>query len=203
MKLVSILVIFSMIVYSCTSDSKEIPSTTQGTIDSFESAIPHGKSLNISELSDTDKEKLARASGISAEIIPFDSLKLLISKDSSALTIYNFWDLDCKSCLTNNMILKKIQYEDFDSQEFKVVYVSVDGTSPEMINSYIRENGIIDKTYIVEMDTITNWPSYFQNGWEGQLPAMMIVNNDDGTRLFYQKEFTIEELGAVLLPLTF
>jgi hypothetical protein len=203
MKLVSILVIFFIIIYSCSSENKRNPSISKGSIDSFESAMPHGKSLDISELSGQDKQKLAHASGIIAEVIPCDSLKKLISNDSPGLTIYNFWDLSCKSCLTNNLILKRIQSENIDSLAFKVVYVNINGNSPDMVNSYIRENEIIDKTYIVKLDTIVNWPSYFQNGWEGQLPAMMIVNNDDGTRLFYQKEFTFEEFGALLFPLTF
>ena len=203
MKQLTIHVLLIFLFFSCSSGNKEQSATEDNPIDSFESALPHGKMLKERELSDEDKIKLAKATGRKAEVLTFDALKALIEEDSSGLVIYNFWDLDCQNCVSSIEMLRKIQYEVFDSLYVKVVYINTNGLFPDMVNSYIREKEIVDQVYTVAMDSIPNWSSYFQNGWEGQLPATLIVNNEDGIRLFYQKEFTIEEFQTVLLPLTF
>jgi len=203
MKLISFVLLSILLSLSCTSNEKQKSSEASNKpIDSFESAIPHGKTLLNTEFSDEDRVKLARAKGKKAENISFDSLKLLIEQDNSGLVIYNFWNIDCLTCKKTVDILKNLQHQQFEKEAFKVVYVNIDDLYPEMINSFIREKQMIDQVYTVAMDSIPNWASYFQSDWDGQLPAILIVNNLDGTRLFYEKEFTLEELQALLLPLT-
>ena len=203
MKLVNFVLFCILLNWSCTSSEKQkAPESPNTPIDSFESALPHGKTLLNTEFSDEDRVKLARAKGKKAENISFDSLKLLLEQDSSGLVIYNFWNIDCLTCKKTVDILKTLQHQQFEKEAFKVVYVNIDDLYPEMINSFIREKQMIDQVYTVAMDSIPNWASYFQSDWDGQLPAILIVNNLDGTRLFYEKDFTLEELQAVLLPLT-
>ncbi len=199
----SFCLILALINASCSSNNNPSSHTEAESIDSFESALPHGKALNKEELSDEDKIKLAQANGISAKLLTFDSLKVLIEEDSSGLIIYNFWNLDCQNCKAVIEMLKSIQNENLYDIDFKTVNVNINSLFPDMVNSYIREKEIVDPVYTIEMDSIFNWTADIQNGWEGQLPAILIVNKRDGLKLFYQQSFTTEELQTILLPLTF
>ncbi len=202
MKVIRYIVVCTILFYSCSSEKQHNPSLSNTLVDSFESAMPHGKPLQESELSDNDKMKLARANGITALNLPFDTLLHKIQKDTSGLVIYNFWNLDCSSCKVTIDILKKLQYQNFNEGDFDVRHINTKSIYPEMINSFIREHDIVNQVYTISTDSIPHWPSHFQNNWDGQLPAILLVNNEDGTRLFYQKEFSLEELQTVLLPLT-
>lgn len=192
-----------LLLQGCASDKQDTTTSSKmAKIDSFESAMPHGQSLANTELSDEDKVKLARAKGRKAEIISFDTLQQIVEQDTSGLVIYKFWNNDCQSCKRTIEALQKLQPNYFEKDAFKVIYINIDGLYPEMVNSFIREQQIVDQVYTISMDTVTNWASYFQPNWDGELPALMISNKDDGIQLFYQKEFSLEELQALLLPLS-
>lgn len=194
--------IYIILIYSCSSGDPSNQKMDEVYIDSFESALPHGKMLEVGELSDVDKIKLAKANGIEAKILPVDSIIQQIDSDTSGLIIYNFWNMDCSACKSTIDILKKLRQETFQVENIEVVHINTISLYPEMINSFIREYDIVEKVYTIPTDTIPMWPNRFQNDWDGQLPAILIVNNLDGTRLFYQKEFSQEEIETVLLPLT-
>jgi len=183
---------------SCDS-TKESPDANgqNETVDSFESALPHGSSLANIEMTDEDKLKLAKAVGKEAVLISIDSLQDIIKQDSSGWCLYNFWNLDCIKCLEINNSLKQISIPDL-----KVKYVNTISLYPEQVNAYIRENEIVDDVFSIPTDTLENWAAQIDPTWNGTFPAMLLINNNDGTRLFYQQAFSKEELEAILGTLT-
>jgi hypothetical protein len=98
--------------------------------------------------------------------------------------------------------LKKIT----DSPEFEskltVKYVNTRNLYPTQVNEYIREKGIIDDVFTIPTDTLDNWTQQIDAIWNGELPALLLINNTDRSRLFYQQEFSKEELQAILETLT-
>ncbi len=167
-------------------------------IDSFESAMPHGTPLPAAELSYEDKLKLAKAVGKKAILITVDSLKEIIKNDSSGWCLYSFWNLDCANCLEINIALNKIVNSSEIGSKLKVKYINTVSLYPTQVNKYIRENGIVDDVYTIPADTIDNWTGDIDVFWNGDLPALLLINNTDGSRLFYQQEFSKDELEAIL-----
>lgn len=190
-------------ILSCDQGSKTTENSGQiERIDSFESALPHGSSLAEIEMTDEDKLKLAKAVGKKALNITIDSLQKIIETDSSGWCLYNFWSLDCKACLEINKHLKSIATSSEMESNLNVKYINTISLYPDQVNAYIRENGIVNKVYTIPTDTLENWPTQIDAIWNGELPAMLLLNNNDGTRLFYQQEFSREELQAILETLT-
>ncbi len=170
-------------------------------IDSFESALPHGTALPSTELSDEDRLKLAKAIGKSAKLISLDSLQNIIKNDSSGWCLYQFWNLDCLDCLKINESLKTLTSPP-EQLNIKVKYINTRGLYPEQVNEYIREKGIAEEVFTVSTDTLDNWTYKIDSSWDGNLPAFLLVNHLDGTKLFYQQEFSKDELQAILETLT-
>ena len=53
----------------------------------------------------------------------------------------------------------------------------------------------------VTSDSLTiDWYYQVHPSWTGEVPAIYLKNESDGTNLFYQKEFTEEELTVLLQP---
>ena len=193
----------SIYLISCEQRSSNSEDTTQVEhIDSFESALPHGSSLGEIEMTDEDKLKLAKAVGKKAILISIDSLYKIIEGDSSGWCLYSFWSLDCKKCLAINRSLKFINSNSDNKSNLSVKYVNTVGLYPDQVNTYIRENEIVDDVYSIPTDTLENWGTKIDGTWSGELPAMLLINNNDGTRLFYQQDFSREELQAILETLT-
>ena len=191
---------FYLIFYlqSCNSATDSPEENTQNErIDSFESALPHGSSLPNIEMSDEDKLKLAKAVGKEAILITIDSLHDIIEQDSSGWCLYNFWNLDCIQCLEINRSLKQIEVADLN-----VKYVNTVSLYPDQVNAYVRENGIVNEVYSIPTDTLDNWANQIDPMWNGALPAMLLINNKEGTKLFYQQEFSKDELQAILETLS-
>lgn len=201
MKFISLLSLCILFVYSCSTEDQQNTKFPDNPIDSFESAIPDGKQLPMQELSDEDRIKLAKASGKQAETLPFDTLISLIN-DTNDLIVFNFWNLDCHSCKVNIDIFEKLRHESEEAPNFQVIHINTDNLYPDMLNSYIREKAILDPVYTIDTDKVPNWKSLIHVGWDGQVPSVLIVNNEDGTRLFYEKQFTMDEFQTILLPLT-
>jgi len=199
--LLSLLSIFS--AFSCDSNNTASQTNVENEpVDSFESAVPHGAALPGSEMSDEDKLKLAKAIGKKAILISTDSLQKIIENDRSGWCLYNFWNLDCKNCLEiNNNLNQLSKLPEFESK-IKITYVNTISLYPEKVNAYIRENGIINDVFTIPSETLDNWTNKIDAFWDGKLPAMLLINNNDGTRLFYPQSFSKEELQAILETLT-
>lgn len=192
-----------LLTMSCESsgNSSKIDQQTE-RIDSFDSALPHGASLTERELSDADKLKLGNALGKKAILVSLDSLQTIIQNDSSDWCLYHFWNLDCAKCLEINAYLQELKALPEIGSQLKTKYVNTVSLFPDQVNSYIRENGIVDEVYTIPADTLDNWTHRIDPGWNGEYPAILLINNSDGTRLFYQREFSKEELEAILETLT-
>ena len=65
-----------------------------------------------------------------------------------------------------------------------------------------REKGLIREVFSIPGDTLTGWANEIYPSWNGELPAILLVNNQDGTQLFYQQTFMKEELQAILETLS-
>ena len=84
-KLIYFLSLLSFVIANGCNSPNEAPETIEQvvSIDSFDSALPHGSSLGEIEMSDEDKLKLAKAVGKKAILITVDSLQYIIKNDSS------------------------------------------------------------------------------------------------------------------------
>jgi thiol-disulfide isomerase/thioredoxin len=184
------------------SDNSQKENVQIERIDSFASAVPHGVSLAERELSDEDKLKLAKAVGKEAVLITIDSLKDIIEGDSSGWCLYSFWNLDCGNCMEINKNLELIKNMPEMESKLEIKYINTISLYPDQVNAYIRENGIVDEVFTIPTDKLDDWTNRFDVFWDGKLPALLLINNIDGTRLFYQQTFSKEELQAVLETLT-
>lgn len=192
------LTIISLLIFSsCKNDNTN---AEKAKIDPFEAATPHGKALPQSELSEIDKNKLAEAKGKSAFKISKNEVDSLFRYSNDQLHIYSFFSLDHPDCSQVNSALLELQKEWGDTT-FQVIFFSIDTDKKlRAINSSIREQGVTSDVFVTSDSLDVNWFNQINPNWTGEVPAIYLVNQSEGTDIFYQKVFSKEELSAIIQP---
>ena len=197
----SISFLFTLILFfSC--QPKEGKNSENKKIDPINAALPHGDTLEMSELSPTDKLKLSEANGRSAEMVDLQYVKESFQESFDGLIIYNFWKLDCDACLELNQKLERFALDNEDS-DITVVQINLDSKDDNgKVNSYIREKNILSPILQLKEEGLPiDWEKDLIPSWDGKLPATYFLNTEEGINLFYQHNFNFDELEAVVQPL--
>lgn len=192
-----IFLIISFLFIQCKNSN---PKQKAAKNNSFESAMPHSESLPQTELSASDKQKLADAQGKSVIPISKNELDSMLLFSEDILHVYSFFRAENRSCEIVNDGLLNLQKEVGDTT-IRLVFFNLDGKeSLRQINSAIRENGVTADVFYSSDSIDSDWYNKISPNWSGKVPALMLLNQTDGTRLFYQKNFTPEELSALISP---
>lgn len=122
----------------------------------------------------------------------------MIRGDTSELLIVNFWKNDCQPCLQIQQNLQAIQQRTGENK-FALLTLSLsDEDELEQVNLDLRRVGITSNTFLLKKEN-PDWPGIFSNDWDGSLPAFF-VRTSDGYEQFYRREFSENELYALLQP---
>jgi len=191
------LVFFAICFSFCKNNNQKEKATK---VDPFESAMPHSKTVLNSKLSQEDKQKLANAKGKSATAISNQEMDSLIQYSNEKLHVFSFFKSDNLASLKANQTILATQKEMGDSLFHVILFGLDDFKNVNQINSYIRENDVTSEVYCSSEILNTEWYRKIHPNWSGEVPAIFMVNQTDGTQLFYQKEFTKEELSTLIQP---
>lgn len=193
--------IFSLFfLQSCSQQTDKSNSTPP--INPYESALPHGSSPPAEGLSIEDQKKLKTGYGKQVDSLSVEQLVWMLDSLGGQLNVLNFWSLSCKECPANNKTLEKAQMTLGDSSVF-IQHINLD--DQEMVsdvNAQIRAQGLINPCVLLQTQGNTQWMNAVQSNWDGSLPALVLINQDEGIRLFYQKIFSEDELLALFQPFT-
>lgn len=171
-------------------------------VNPYESAMPHTETNISSELSQEDKKKLANAKGKSAIPVSTTAMDSMIQYSNEILHIYSFFHTDSIESVNANQIILSTQKDMGDSLFHVILFCMNQPNNTNKINSFIRENDVTTDVYYSSDTLNTRWFRKIHPNWSGEVPAIFLVNQTDGTHLFYQKNFSKEELSALIQPFT-
>lgn len=189
--------VLSLLIISCKNDvaSEE---------DLAEIVAPHAEAESGDELTDEDREKLKTAVGKSVDIISFTDLEKRFDTDNDTLYIYNFWATWCAPCIKEMPYFEQIIEENAD-KKIKLVFVSMDFLKDleDRVVPFVREKGIIAECVLLDEKelTMTEWINRLSKDWEGEIPATLMIKGSAGIKEFYAREFTFNQLQAIVTPL--
>jgi len=194
-----IIILSSLIFLGCKNNNPN--DNSEQKID-HSTAIPDGISPDEGELSDADKKALANVPGKKAEVISMKDLSAMFDHSEEQLHIYSFWKNQNSNCAEVNKTLLEIQKEVGDST-LRLIFVNLDdSTQKSKVNSFIRENGVTSNVFVTSDSLNVDWFNQVHMSWAGEVPAIYLKNQTDGVDLFYQKNFTAEELTVLVQPFT-
>jgi thiol-disulfide isomerase/thioredoxin len=189
---------FILLFDACSDNTDQ----SQQKVDPMESALPHGTTLPTGSLNLEDQKKLAQAKGIVATPLNVREFVNLIDKGSNDLNVYCVWRLNCPAC---DQLLRSLTAlkQEIEPDDLAIHHVNVNFPDEiDKVTAHIREMGLINNNYILTgLEDYENDAPYCKL-LRGDLPLLFLVNNEEGIKLIYQKAFTLEELYALIAPLT-
>lgn len=125
-----------------------------------------------------------------------------VKTGGDTLFVYNFWATWCKPCIEEMPYFEKVA-SDLKDKKFKLVFVSIDNfkKSYEKVQRFVNKKDIKATVVLLEFKDQNKLISSIDKSWNGTIPATMFVDNKNQTRLFYQQEFSYQELLAIVTPL--
>lgn len=175
-----------LVFFSCGNDHPQV--------DPNISALPHSEALPSKELSKVDRAKLLNAKGKTTELIKQGDLLRMLTNAENKLYIFAFWKMDCKDCLTNLQNLSKVVFQE---DEAKIIAVNLDSkTDLQKVTLFTRSNNIPFENYLLDIDN-DSFHKTFAESWDGNLPAIFLVNQSEEVFLKYYKALSENELEAI------
>ena len=134
----------------------------------------------------------------------YESLKPLLEKNDDKTYVVNFWATWCAPCIKEMPYFEQIIEENAD-KKIKLVFVSMDFLKDleDRVVPFVREKGIIAECVLLDEKelTMTEWINRLSKDWEGEIPATLMIKGSAGIKEFYAREFTFNQLQAIVTPL--
>ncbi len=135
----------------------------------------------------------------SIAVYTFEELQPLLQKQNDTLYIVNFWATWCAPCIAEIPYFEKLG-EKYSDKKVKVLMVSLD--FPTQVKSrlipFIEKEKMKNEVVLLDDPNSNAWIPLVDKDWSGAIPATLIYNESE--RLFFQQEFSFEELDSIVSP---
>jgi len=132
----------------------------------------------------------------------FDELQAIYTQRNDTAYVINFWATWCKPCVKELPHFETIVKENA-GKKVKVLLVSLDFVNhlETKVKPFIRANNLQAEVLLLDDLDYNSWIDRVDATWSGAIPATLLVRNGGRYHDFYQKEFTLPELRAVVKAL--
>jgi thiol-disulfide isomerase/thioredoxin len=134
-----------------------------------------------------------------SRIIQWSELDSIMHSPHDTTYILNFWATWCKPCVKEIPYFEEIGTE-FKDQRIKIYLVSLDFSdqNEKVVIPFIERNSLKQEVLLLDDTDYDKWISKVDPGWQGAIPATLILNNSKKIHQFYQKEFSGSELRTTV-----
>ncbi len=131
------------------------------------------------------------------KVIKYPELLTMMEEDhSDKLIIYNFWATWCAPCVKEMPHFDKANSED----NVKVKFVSFDDINKmeDRVIPFLKRKGIQSEVFLLDETDYNEFIDKIDKRWSGAIPATIVFNNNTGEKLFFEKEFSEDELKTLI-----
>lgn len=132
------------------------------------------------------------------EVIKYVDLESIIENKENGLQVINFWATWCKPCVKELPFFEALQQK--FSDDVKVVLISFDMAEEKesKVIPFLSKREISLEVKILDETDFDAFINKIDSSWSGAIPATLIIDNKNGMRQFFEKEFKEGELEALV-----
>jgi len=133
------------------------------------------------------------------EVISFEQLENKINVNNDTTYVLNFWATWCKPCVDELPYFLDL-HKEWKNKKIKFLFVSLDFVKKkDQVNIFINKKKCDAQFYLLNAPNQNEWIDKIAYEWEGSIPATLVFNNARKKKIFYEREFTYEELKTELI----
>jgi len=131
------------------------------------------------------------------EVVKFEALQDLISRDSERIEVINFWATWCKPCIKELPYFQELHDE---RKEVNVTLVSLDFVEhfEEKVIPFVKKRSLTPDILLLDEIDYNSWIDKVDPGWSGAIPATLVINHQTGKRKFVESELRKDEIEAIV-----
>lgn len=137
------------------------------------------------------------ASAQDVKVVDYAGLEPMLSKQNDTVYVVNFWATWCAPCIKELPYFQQV-HDSYKDKKVKVLLVSLDferQIQPRLL-PFIAKNKLTPEVVVLNDPASNTWINKIDPSWSGSIPATLFIKNDK--RLFFEKEFTLEEIEKVI-----
>lgn len=137
---------------------------------------------------------LGQISAQEVKVIKYDQLAEIMKEDDKVL-IVNFWATWCRPCIKEMPYFESIQ-EEMKNKGVQVVLVSMDDVEnlDNKVLPFVQKRQLKSRLYLLDETDYNEIIDKIEPKWSGAIPATILIDNKNGKKAFFEKEFEKEEL---------
>lgn len=125
----------------------------------------------------------------------------LIANTSSKDTVYiiNFWATWCGPCVAELPEFNKL-YKAYDGRPVKIILVSLDFKQayPMKLERFVDKQGLLPQVMWLSDTDPNEYIPKIDNGWQGSIPATVIVSPGSGQKKFIEGSITARDIKKIV-----
>ena len=137
--------------------------------------------------------------GQDLEIVKFDQLQQYIQKKDSKVKVINFWATWCKPCVEELPYFEQA-HQKHQQNGIEVLLVSFDFPSQleTRVKPFLAKHNVQSPVVLLDETDFNSFIDKVDPTWSGAIPATLIVDGNNGTRQFFEKQFKEGELEQMI-----
>ncbi|HQQ81920.1 MAG TPA: TlpA disulfide reductase family protein [Cyclobacteriaceae bacterium] len=133
-----------------------------------------------------------------ARLIHLSQFQEDIRSEKGKIQVINFWATWCAPCLKELPLFEKLKA---DRPDIRIRLVSMDmdlDPNPDKVRRFVARKKLTSEVIILDERNPNKWIDQVEKKWSGALPATLIINNQNGKRVFVERELHAGELEKLI-----
>ena len=122
------------------------------------------------------------------EVVKFNLLQDIMSRDTEKIEVINFWATWCTPCIKELPYFEQLNKEKGD--EYHVTLISLDFADEfeKKVKDFVEKRDLNSDILLLDEIDYNSWINKVDTSWSGAIPATLIINHNSGKRKFVEKE---------------
>ncbi len=125
----------------------------------------------------------------------------MMSIQNDTTYIFNFFATWCEPCVKEFPAFQRFSAGVAD-KKVKLIFVSLDFRKDlsKRLMPFLQKHHVKNEVVLLNETDYNSWIDRVDSGWDGNLPATLVINNGTHVRTMFAKEFTYASLEATMKP---
>ncbi|MTI29564.1 TlpA disulfide reductase family protein, partial [Xanthovirga aplysinae] len=137
------------------------------------------------------------------EVIKYQKLQALMNGEvegqKEKISVINFWASWCGPCIKEIPYFEALVKSNSDHQ-LQVYLISLDDVNDlgKKVQPLVDRKKLHSKVWLLDEIDFNEWVGKVNSQWSGVIPATLLINHQNGKRLFHEGELSEVELNQFI-----